>query len=117
MHMYNYSYTLTYRDFSEDTHYRKELLHVFELDSYGPILTEKIEQLYLSVASHFEESINYLQNNSFLSSLLTSKASCFMLLFSWEHFYETHRYLGEILSKGENIDLEKQQLLDHLKKK
>ena len=116
MHMYNYSYTLTYRDYSEDTQYRKEFLCVFELDNYGPILTEKIEQLYLSASSYFEEIINYLQKNSFLSSLLTSKGSCFMLLFSWEHFYETHRYLGEILSKGE-IDLEKQQLLDHLKKK
>tara|TARA_Y100001970_G_C13978582_1_gene721933 strand:+ start:203 stop:574 length:372 start_codon:yes stop_codon:yes gene_type:complete len=123
--MYNYSVLLTYRDSPHDDQYREELLEVFGIHS-GPCpydeLTPKIEELYTIVAEEFEDVLDYTEQqlHPFLRlqqhEPLVDKKSCFMLLFSWEHFYETHRYLGEILSKGMHIEQEKQALLEHIKK-
>ena len=114
--MYNYSLNLTYRDFPDDAQYRKELLQVFGLTSYDSELTRKIEKLYFLHPHYFDEAIHYLQETSSLSYLLEGKEDCFLLLFTYSNFLETHRYLGEILSKGDNIAVKKQHLLDHLKR-
>ncbi len=124
INMYDYSIPLTYRDSPHDDQYREELLEVFGIHS-GPCpydeLTPKIEELYTTVAKEFDEVTCYIQKHlyPFLqqhNEPLVDKKNCFMLLFSWEHFYETHRYLGEILSKGVQIDQEKRALLEHIKK-
>lgn len=124
--MYDYSIQLTYRDSPHDDQYREELLEVFRIHS-GPRpydeLTQHIEKLYATVSEEFDDVLDYIQQHLYPffhqvkpNAPHVDKKSCFLLLFSWEHFYEMHRYLGEILSKGPHRDREKRALLEHIKK-
>ena len=124
INMYDYSISLTYRDSPQDDQYREELLEVFRIHS-GPCpydeLSPRIEELYTIVVKEFDDILCYIQKHLYAfiqrhNEPPVDKKNCFLLLFSWEHFYETHRYLGEILSKGTRIDQEKRALLEHIKK-
>ena len=112
--MYNYSYTLTYRKAPNDTQYRKELLGVFGLTEYSSDLASNIEKLYTDMPHHFSEILAKLPKTSGISKLLVTEKSLFFLLFCWENFQDTHRYLGEIMSNNTNIINEKERLIEHL---
>lgn len=92
--MYNYSLKLTYRDVDSDTTYRKELLEVFYIKEYNAEINNSIDKLYAKHGEFFKDIVECIKKNDKLAIVreLDDK-TCFMFLFSWEYFYETHEVL------------------------
>lgn len=108
--MYNYSINLSYRE-SDDTRYRKELLACFYMEEYGDELINRIGKLYEEVKDYYKNIITAIKPKHPLSPFKSVEdTDCFMFLFAWEYFYETHQLLVAIHNKEPDIG-EKQQLL------
>ena len=118
--MYNYSIKTTYLDLDDDkqdTQYRKELLQVFELAEYTNKINEHIDALYEKVKSQYQDVIQCVKNNDPMVMFRTlDENGCFMILFSWDFFYEHHQLLSAILSKQENISDMKNLLIEKIKR-
>jgi len=112
--MYNYSLKLTYRD-QNDTVYRKELLEAFFLKEYTDKINKLIDDLYKSTLGEYSDIIKCLHENDTLTALggLDESVS-FMILFSWEYFYENHALLQSIIKKSDDILVKKTALIDKI---
>lgn len=101
--MYNYATILSYKTL-DDTIYRKELLQCFNMTEYSDIINTKIYALYKTVATYYEEIIQTIKKTNTIAMLAgASSEECFMLLFSWEYFYDNHNLLNAISENKENI--------------
>jgi uncharacterized coiled-coil DUF342 family protein len=112
--MYNYSLKLTYRDVDSDTTYRKELLEVFDIKKYNAEINNRIDTLHAKHGEFFKDIVECIKKNDKLSIVrdLDDK-TCFMILFSWEYFYETHEILG-LINTNVDFAVKKQILLDKI---
>jgi hypothetical protein len=118
--MYNYSIVLTYKNLEgdvSDTQYRKELLEVFSMTEYNSEMIYKQDVLYESLKNNYTQIIKCILENDYLALIrnVYSK-SCFMILFSWEYFYDNHLLIKAILSKDtlENINKLKEVLINKI---
>ena len=94
--MYDYSTVLSYRDF-DDTVYRKEILQCFNITEYSETINIEILALYEIVGSYYKQIIMEIKKNNNIAMLTgASSKECFVLLFSWEYFYENHNLLNAI---------------------
>ena len=114
--MYNYSIKLDYINRSNDesdTQYRKEILAVFDMKEYSSEMIKKQDLLFSKVEKEYDEILNYLKNNDRLALIRNiTKKDCFMILFSWEYFYNNHLLLQAILGNAsqDRIKLMKDKL-------
>ena len=101
--MYNYSIVLTYKNLEgdvSDTQYRKELLEVFSMTEYNSEMIYKQDVLYESLKNNYTQIIKCILENDYLALIRNvDSKSCFMILFSWEYFYDNHLLIKAILSK------------------
>ena len=98
--MYNYKLELTYRE-KDDTQYRKELLLVFGLTEYTDKINQYIDALYKDIKEEVKPVINSLLENDPLTMFSKlDENGCFMILFSWDYFHETHQLIRALLSKN-----------------
>jgi hypothetical protein len=116
--MYNYSLNLTYRD-NNDTVYRKEILETFNLKEYSNKINEEIDNLYEIHKNYYIDIIKSIQeyHPMALASLAFGKMKdkeCFMVLFSWDYFYENHQYLHSIINNLDDILVRKNTLIDKI---
>ena len=114
--MYNYSVNLTYRN-ENDTIYRRELLSCLNMSEYdNDGVNKKIDLLYDIFKEHFNDMLSFIKNNHPYSGIIPfDDKSCFMFLFAWEYFYETHQLLVEIHNKGKDIADKKTILFNKIK--
>ena len=118
--MYNYSIDLTYKNLegdASDTQYRKELLEVFSMSEYNAEMIYKQDVLYESLKSDYTQIIKCIFENDYLALMRKIDGkSCFMILFSWEYFYDNHLLIKAILSKDtvENINKLKELLINKI---
>jgi len=111
---YNYSAKLGYR-LGEDTLYRGELLSCFYMKKYDDEIIARMNELYDEVSQHYKEIIELVKNTNPLSKVrLLDDKSCFMILFSWDYFYENHQLLREINSKSSSIQDKRELLMDRI---
>lgn len=120
--MYNYSINLIYRDLKDeksDTQYRKELLDVFAMSEYTEEIIFKQDLLYKEVKEEYKEIIQLIKETDRLAFIRKfDEYDAFMLLFSWEYFYEHHMLIKAILTKPHNknnVSLCKQNLFEKIK--
>jgi hypothetical protein len=112
--MYNYSLKLTYRK-KNDTIYRKELLEAFHLKEYTDKINERIDDLYKTIKNDYSDIIKCLHENDPLTSFGSiDEAGCFMILFSWQYFYENHSLIQSIFQKSDDILVKKKTLIDKI---
>jgi hypothetical protein len=113
--MYNYSIQLTYKNLDEehsDTQYRKELLDVFDMKEYNEEMIVKQDKLYERLKEEYSEITNYIINNDRLALIRNmTNNDAFMILFSWEYFYDNHNLISAILSQQDKT------IIDNLKEK
>jgi hypothetical protein len=102
--MYNHSLNLKYREIDSDTQYRKEVLEVFGMDEYtDSIIDNKINILQQKVGEFYNDVYPLVEKYDKLASILgITKEHCFIILFSWEFFYENHAVLNAIFEKKPN---------------
>ena len=113
--MYNYSLILTYKN-NDDTTYRKELLEAFHLKEYTHEINKYRDQLYDQVKNEYSEVVQCLTQNDPLAMFRSlNEKDCFMLLFSWDFFYDNHQLLKAIHNKTDDISLRKKTLMDNIK--
>ena len=116
--MYNYSLQLTYKNLDEehsDTQYRKELLDVFYMKEYDEEMLKKQDVLFEKVKEEYGEIINYIINNDRLALIRNvSENDAFMILFSWDYFYDNHNLISAILKNKDRKIIEqlKQKLIN-----
>lgn len=116
--MYNYSLKLTYRD-QDDTIYRKEILETFDLKVYTDEINKCIDELYKLHKEHYHDIVKSIReyHPMALVGLAFGKMKdeeCFMLLFSWDYFYENHQYLHSIINNLDDILVRKNTLIDKI---
>jgi len=95
--MYNYSLQLCYRNDSQDTPYRDEMLQAFNIETYDEdVINSTIDlEIIPLVEDHFNPIYDTMNKyNQFPFPL--DKLTCIKLLFSWEYFYLFHQCIGEI---------------------
>ncbi len=112
--MYNYSLKLTYPN-ENDTVYRKELLEVFHLKEYTDEINHYIDKLYDKVKADYTDIIKCLHENDPLMRFRnTDTEGCFMILFSWQYFYDNHQLLQAIFTKSDDILVRKTNLINKI---
>lgn len=113
--MYNYSIKLQYKNLDEDhsdTQYRKELLDVFSLKDYNEEIIKKQDTLFQQLKDEYTEITKCVINNDRLALIRNvSENDAFMILFSWDYFYENHNLIRAILNNKDR------KVIDKLKKK
>lgn len=113
--MYNYSIKLQYKNLDEDhsdTQYRKELLDVFSLKEYNEEIIKKQDTLFQQLKDEYTEITKCVINNDRLALIRNvSENDAFMILFSWDYFYENHNLIRAILNNKDR------KVIDKLKKK
>lgn len=113
--MYNYSVKLTYKNLDEehcDTQYRKELLDVFSMKEYNEEMLKKQDELFKHVKGEYTEIINHIICNDRLSLIRkVNENDAFMILFSWDYFYDNHNLISAILTNKDKT------IIEELKKK
>ena len=113
--MYNYSATLTYKHYDSDILYRKELLDCFNQTEYDDDISKIIDKIYSKHGEKYNNILLALKDtgNVLFTSLPNSKL--FMVLFSWEYWFENHLYL-QSLQKGDTkeINLREDELLNKI---
>ena len=116
--MYNYSLILTYRD-NNDTVYRKEILEAFNLKDYSNKINEEMDNLYILYIEQYYDIVKAIReyHPMALAGVAFGKMKdeeCFMLLFSWDYFYENHQYLQYIINNLDDILVRKRTLIDKI---
>ena len=107
--MYNYNIELTYNIKDNDTLFRKEMLDLFQLKQYDDSINEEIDELYLKYCKNNQlvEIIELMkQQKKFTKFQLlgnTTNITYFMLLFSFDYLYLTHKCLQN-LDKNNKIN-------------
>lgn len=113
--MYNYSIKLQYKNLDEehsDTQYRKELLDVFSLKDYNEEIIKKQDTLFQQLKDEYTEITKCVINNDRLALIRNvSENDAFMILFSWDYFYDNHNLISAILNNKDR------KVIDKLKKK
>ena len=113
--MYNYSIKLQYKNLDEDhsdTKYRKELLEVFSLKEYNEEIIKKQDTLFQQLKDEYTEITKCVINNDRLALIRNvSENDAFMILFSWDYFYDNHNLISAILNNKDR------KVIDKLKKK
>lgn len=113
--MYNYSIKLQYKNLDEDhsdTQYRKELLDVFSLKEYNEEIIKKQDTLFQQLKDEYTEITKCVINNDRLALIRNvSENDAFMILFSWDYFYDNHNLISAILNNKDR------KVIDKLKKK
>ena len=116
--MYNYSVKLTYKNLDEehsDTQYRKELLDVFSMKEYNEEMLKKQDELFKHVKGEYTEIIKNIISNDRLSLIRkVNENDAFMILFSWDYFYDNHNLINAILTNKDRKIIEqlKQKLIN-----
>ena len=112
--MYNYSLKLIYPN-ENDTVYRKELLEAFHLTEYTDQINDYIDNLYEEVKEHYIDVIKCLSENDPLAQFRKRDTDgCFMILFSWQYFYDNHEFLRAIFTKSDDILVRKATLINKI---
>ena len=111
--MYNMNVVLTYHTLPHDmseTQYRKELLNVFDLQTFD---IDKINQEIEKVFHEFQENAEFIQcmKNKALTIMSTDNVVGFMLCFSFDEFHIVHEFILEYISQG-TINMELLHQLD-----
>ena len=96
--MYNYSANLTYRNSEDDMLYRKELLDCFYLDEYDDDINKKIGGIYEKYREKYNSILCSLKNTGHILFSNLPDASLFIILFSWEYWFENHLFLQSLHS-------------------
>lgn len=113
--MYNYSIQLNYKNLSDDasdTQYRKEVLDVFSMNEYSEDMIKKQDALFEQLKDEYSEITKCIMNNDRLALIRNvSENDAFMILFSWDYFYDNHNLICAILTNQER------EIIDELKKK
>jgi len=116
--MYNYSLQLTYKHLDDElsnTQYRKELLDVFSLNEYNEEMIKKQDILFNQLKNEYSEISNCIINNDRLALIRNiNENDAFMILFSWDYFYDNHNLICAILTNQDRntINELKQQLIN-----
>ena len=112
--MYNYSIQLNYKNLSDDasdTQYRKEVLDVFSMNEYSEDMIKKQDALFEQLKDEYSEITKCIMNNDRLALIRNvSENDAFMILFSWDYFYDNHNLICAILTNQER------EIIDELKK-
>ena len=114
--MYNYSIQLNYKNLSDDasdTQYRKEVLDVFSMNEYSEDMIKKQDALFEQLKDEYSEITKCIMNNDRLALIRNvSENDAFMILFSWDYFYDNHLLLQAILGNAskDKIKLMKDKL-------
>ena len=113
--MYNYSTTLRYREYDNDTFYRKELLDCFNQTGYDDDISKIIDQLYNKYREKYNNILSSLKDTGNILFTSLPNSSLFMVLFSWDYWFENHIYL-QSLQKGDvnEINLRENELLNKI---
>ena len=112
--MYNYSLKLKYKTVSEeetDTQYRKEVLDVFYMKEYNEEIIRKQDLLFDRIKDEYSEITKCIMNTDRLALIRNvNECDAFMILFSWDYFYDNHKLIRAILKK------EQREIIENLKK-
>jgi hypothetical protein len=113
--MYNYSIELKYKNLDiedSDTQYRKEVLAVFSMKEYNQDMIKKQDTLFNVLKDEYKEIIKCIMNNDRLALIRNvNENDAFMILFSWDYFYDNHNLIRAILKK------DNKNIIDNLKQK
>ena len=116
--MYNYSINLNYKNITDndsDTQYRKEVLEVFSMKEYNQDIIKKQDDLFNELKEEYSQIIKCIMNNDRLALIRNvSDNDAFMILFSYDYFYDNHNLIRAILTKADKktIDMLKQKLIN-----
>lgn len=116
--MYNYSINLNYKNLTDndsDTQYRKEVLEVFSMKEYNQDIIKKQDDLFNELKEEYSQIIKCIMNNDRLALIRNvSDNDAFMILFSYDYFYDNHNLIRAILTKADKktIDMLKQKLIN-----
>jgi len=116
--MYNYSYKLKYNINDDDTKvYQQDYLKSINLETYDySKICSIMDNLYKKHKKYFDPCIEIIKKNSDYPFALTD-IMAFQILFSYDDFVYTHRFLEEIHENPNKEGLITQNdLLIHLKK-
>ena len=113
--MYNYSANLTYREHDDDTIYRKELLDCFNQNEYEDDISKIIDCIYSKYGEKYNSILSALKDTGNVLFNTLPEPNLFMVLFSWEYWFENHLFL-QSLHKGEinDINLRERGLLNKI---
>jgi len=113
--MYNYSIELKYKNLDiedSDTQYRKEVLAVFSMKEYNQDMIKKQDTLFNVLKEEYKEIIKCIMNNDRLALIRNvNENDAFMILFSWDYFYDNRNLIRAILKK------DNKNVIDNLKQK
>lgn len=116
--MYNYSISLNYKNLTDndsDTQYRKEVLEVFSMKEYNQDIIKKQDDLFNELKEEYSQIIKCIMDNDRLALIRNvSDNDAFMILFSYDYFYDNHNLIRAILTKSDKktIDMLKQKLIN-----
>ena len=116
--MYNYSINLNYKNLTDndsDTQYRKEVLEVFSMKEYNQDIIKKQDDLFNELKEEYSQIIKCIMDNDRLALIRNvSDNDAFMILFSYDYFYDNHNLIRAILTKADKktIDMLKQKLIN-----
>ena len=103
--LYNTNVTLTYKNFPDDetdTIYRKEMIKVFDLDTFDlDMINNKVETLYKRLV--FDDTMKQRLQENAGRMLSNDLVMGFMICFSYDQFEETHDYICKSLKLSESI--------------
>ena len=113
--MYNYSAKLNYREYNNDTLYRKELLDCFNQTEYDDNISKIIDDIYNKYGEKYNNILSALKDTGNVLFTSLPNPNLFMVLFSWEYWVENHLFL-QSLHKGEidDINLREKELLNKI---
>ena len=120
--MYNYNIELTYNIKDNDTLFRKEMLDLFQLKQYDDSINKEIDELYLKYCKNNQlvEIIELMkQQKKFTKFQLlgnTTNITYFMLLFSFDYLYLTHKCLQNLDKNNKINDENYNNLCNKIKK-
>jgi hypothetical protein len=113
--MYNYSAKLTYQNSDNDTVYRKELLDCFDLKEYDDSINDTIGVIYKQYGEKYNNIFSSLKDTKYILFTNLSDADLFIVLFSWEYWFENHLFLQSLQNENlSEIKLCEQQLLNKI---
>mgnify|MGYP000016910948 CR=1 FL=1 len=120
--MYNYDIELTYNTKDNDTLFRKEMLDLFQLQEFDETIHKKVDTLYLKYANNNQiiDIIELMkQQKKFTKFQLfgnTGNITYFMLLFSFDYLYLTHKCLQNLKNNNEITNENYDNICNKIKK-
>tara|TARA_B100000902_G_scaffold325998_1_gene320912 strand:+ start:1702 stop:2064 length:363 start_codon:yes stop_codon:yes gene_type:complete len=120
--MYNYDIELTYNIKDNDTLFRKEMLDLFQLQEYDETIHKEVDNLYLKYASNNQiyDIIELMKNQKKFTKFQllgnTDNNTYFMLLFSFDYLYLTHKCLQNLYKNNKITDENYDNICNKIKK-